>query len=112
MDMSFMCKFTVEAAGAGDALNWVSANNVNLKSGRITYTQWLNAKGTCEADITVTKLDDDEFFVVATDSAFTHVQQHFRRNAPATVRMVDCSSGVAQLNIQGPRSRELVAKIR
>jgi glycine cleavage system aminomethyltransferase T len=30
--------------------------------GRITYTQWLNEGGTLEADLTVTKLDDERFW--------------------------------------------------
>ena len=42
--------------------------------GVITYTQWLNDHGRLEADLTVTKLDDDRFWVVATDTAHRHVE--------------------------------------
>ena len=34
-------------------------------AGMITYTQWLNEGGTLEADLTVTKLDEETFWVVA-----------------------------------------------
>jgi hypothetical protein len=44
------------------------------RAGEITYTQWLNERGTLEADLTVTKLADDSFFVVATDTAHRHVE--------------------------------------
>lgn len=111
MDMSFMCKFSVEGPDSGKALNWISANNVDAAANRITYTQWLNEDGCLEADLTVAKLGEDKFFVVATDTALRHVQAHFRKHAPAHVRMHDISSGIAQLNIQGPRSRELLSKI-
>ena len=49
----------------------------------ITYTQWLNERGKLEADLTVTKLDDERFWVVASDTAHRHVEtwmrRHFRR---------------------------------
>jgi glycine cleavage system aminomethyltransferase T len=46
-------------------LNQLSANNVDGDRGTITYTQWLNEAGKLEADLTVTKLDDDRYWVVA-----------------------------------------------
>ena len=59
MDMSFMSKFLVQGRDAGRVLNHISANDVDGEAGRITYTQWLNDKGTLEADLTVTKLGDE-----------------------------------------------------
>ncbi|HYI01726.1 FAD-dependent oxidoreductase, partial [Hyalangium sp.] len=69
MDMSFMAKFLVQGRDAGRLLNHLSGNNVNGPSGVITYTQWLNEGGTIEADLTVTKLDDERYWVVASDTA-------------------------------------------
>ena len=74
MDMSFMSKFLVQGADAGRLLDRISANDVDGAAGRITYTQWLNEAGTLEADLTVTKLDDDDFLVVASDTAHRHVE--------------------------------------
>jgi hypothetical protein len=51
MDMSFMAKFIVEGRDAGRVLDRISANSVDGPSERITYTQWLNAGGTLEADL-------------------------------------------------------------
>ena len=61
MDMSFMSKFRVQGRDAGRLLDHLSANEVDGDSGAITYTQWLNEAGKLEADLTVTKLDDDDF---------------------------------------------------
>eukprot|EP00759_Apiculatamorpha_spiralis_P052987 PhF_6_TR6077/c0_g1_i1/m.8855/K19191/mabO; 4-methylaminobutanoate oxidase (formaldehyde-forming) len=110
MDMSFMCKYIVQGRDAGAVLNWISANNVNGEEGRITYTQWLSAEGTMEADLTVTKLSEDKFLVIATDTAQRHVESWFNRNKDpnALCTMTDVTSGYAQLNIQGPKSRELM----
>jgi 4-methylaminobutanoate oxidase (formaldehyde-forming) len=114
MDMSFMSKFVVQGRDAGRELNQLSANDVDGDSGRITYTQWLNEDGKLEADLTVTKLDDDRFWVVASDTAHRHVETRMRRRFDETgahAFVTDVTSGYAQINIQGPRSRELMSLV-
>ena len=112
MDMSFMSKFLVRGAGAGRMLDRVSANSVDGEAGRITYTQWLNSRGTIEADLTVTKLEDDRFMVVASDTAHGHVQAWMRRHTTTdSVAVTDATSALAQINVQGPRSRDVLQAI-
>ncbi|MEM9196033.1 MAG: glycine cleavage T C-terminal barrel domain-containing protein, partial [Myxococcota bacterium] len=109
MDMSFMAKFRVQGRDAGTFLNRLSTNQVNGRSERVTYTQWLNERGTLEADLTVTKLDEDEFLVVASDTAHRHVEAWMRRHLDdAHAFVTDVTSGYAQLNVQGPHSRALL----
>jgi glycine cleavage system aminomethyltransferase T len=113
MDMSFMAKFLVQGRDAGRLLDHLSGNSVDGPAGRITYTQWLNEGGTIEADLTVTKLDDEQYWVVASDTAHRHVltwmRRHFPRDAHAFV--TDVTSGYAQINVQGPRSREVLQAV-
>ena len=112
MDMSFMAKFIVEGRDAGRVLEHISANRVDGPAERITYTQWLNEGGTLEADLTVTKLADDRFWVVASDTAHRHVLTWVRRHiGDAHAFIADVTSGHAQINIQGPRSRELMQSV-
>ena len=113
MDMSFMAKFMVQGRDAGRALDYISANSVDGEAGRITYTQWLNAGGTLEADLTVTKLDDENFWVVASDTAQRHVLTWMRRNFPGEAHafVTDVTSGYAQINVQGPQSRALMQSL-
>jgi 4-methylaminobutanoate oxidase (formaldehyde-forming) len=110
MDMSFMAKFLVQGRDAGPILNYISAGNVDREPGMITYTQWLNPAGMLEADLTVTKLDDERYWVVASDTAHRHAETWMRRHIPADAHafVTDVTSGFAQINIQGPRSRELM----
>ena len=110
MDMSFMSKFMVQGHDAGRALNHISANDVDRESGRITYTQWLNEQGRLEADLTVTKLTDERFLVVVTDTMHRHAETWMRRHTPddAHAAVTDVTSGYCQINVQGPRSRELL----
>jgi len=112
MDMSFMSKFLVQGRDAGRVLEWISANRVDGEAGQITYTQWLNAAGKLEADLTVTKLDDERYLVVASDTAHRHVEAHMRRHVgDAHAFVTDVTSAYAQLNVQGPRARELLQQV-
>ena len=109
MDMSFMAKFVVQGRDAGQVLNYLAANNVDGPAGRITYTQLLNEGGTIEADLTITKLGDERFWVVASDTAHRHAEALIRRGiGERHAFVVDVTSGYAQLNVQGPRARELM----
>ena len=113
MDMSFMGKFLVQGRDAGEFLDYLSANSVNGAKQRITYTQWLNEEGKLEADLTVIKVDDEKFMVVASDTAHRHVETWMRRHIrdDQHVFVTDVTSGYGQLNIQGPKSRELLQSL-
>jgi heterotetrameric sarcosine oxidase gamma subunit len=115
MDMSFMAKFLVQGRDAGRILNFISANNVDGPTGMITYTQWLDGAGKLQADLTVTKLGDEKFWVVASDTAHRHVEtwmkRHIEADESAHAFVTDVTSGYAQINVQGPRSRELMQSI-
>lgn len=116
MDMSFMAKLRVRGADAGAVLDRVSAGAVNGSPETITYTQWLDEDGRIEADLTVTKLSDDDFLVVASDTAHGHalawLGRHLDAHEPgADVDVEDVTADSAQLNLQGPRSREVLAAL-
>ncbi len=114
MDMSFMAKFRVTGTDAGAVLDRVSAGPVNSSVETITYTQWLHDDGRIEADLTVTKLAEDDFLVVASDTAHGHALAWLGRevgSSSSDVRVEDVTADFAQLNVQGPRSRELLASL-
>ena len=113
MDMSFMSKFMVQGRDAGKALNYISANNVDGQNNQITYTQWLNKEGTLDADLTVTKLEDEKYLVVVTDTMHRHAETWMKRNISDNDHafVTDVTSAYGQLNIQGPKSRELLQSL-
>ncbi|HYN29661.1 MAG TPA: FAD-dependent oxidoreductase [Dermatophilaceae bacterium] len=112
IDMSFMAKLLVQGPDAGTFLDRVSAGDVDGPAGVITYTQWLRDDGCVEADVTVAKLAADSFLVVASDTAHGHVLAHLRRHVgDARCAVTDVTGGWAQLNVQGPRSRELLQEV-
>ncbi len=112
MDMSFMSKFKVEGRDAGRILNQLSANDVDKELNRITYTQWLNERGTLEADLTVTKLGERDYWVVASDTARRHVHARLKRALDEGHGFcADVTGAWAQLNVQGPRARDVMQAV-
>lgn len=114
-DMSFMSKFMVQGRDAGKCINRLCTADVDGPVDTITYTQFLNDDGKMEADVTVCKLATDKFLVIATDTMHRHVETWLSRNLDPTgtlhVFSQDVTGGYAQLNIQGPLSRELLQSI-
>jgi len=113
MDLSLMSKFLVQGRDAERILNRISTNNVSVPIGKITYTQWLNERGTIEADLTVTRLAEDTYMVICSDLAHRHVETWLRRHIPpeAHAAVTDVTSGYAMINLQGPKSRELLSRV-
>jgi 4-methylaminobutanoate oxidase (formaldehyde-forming) len=113
MDMSFMGKFLVQGPDAGRCLNRISGNQVDGAAGVITYTQWMNEQGTLEADLTVTKLHEERYLVVVTDTMVRHAETWMRRHIPEAARaaVTDVTSAYGQLNVQGPNSRALLQRL-
>jgi glycine cleavage system aminomethyltransferase T/glycine/D-amino acid oxidase-like deaminating enzyme len=113
MDYSVMCKFLVQGQDAERVLNRICANNVAVPVGRCVYTQWLNERGTIEADLTVTRLAEDSFLVVSADGTYRSVKTWLKRHIPedAYVFITDVTSAFCILNVQGPRSRELLSQV-
>ena len=114
MDMSFMAKIAVNGPDAGALLGHVSAGAVDGDAGVITYTQWLNERGLIEADLTVTKLGASRFLVVVSDTAHLHALDWLRKAAQrldADVTITDVTRDLAQLNLQGPLSRDVLSSL-
>jgi len=113
MDMSFMGRLLVQGRDAGRCLNRICTSNVDGPIGVITYTQWLNERGTLEADVTVTRLAADRFLIVVTDTMLRHAETWLRRQIPEDAHAVvtDVTGAYGQLNLQGPRARELLQSL-
>ncbi|HSF99332.1 MAG TPA: FAD-dependent oxidoreductase [Ornithinibacter sp.] len=110
MDMSFMAKFAVRGPDAGAVLDRLSAGAVNQRDGVITYTQWLGEDGGIRADLTVTRLAPDDFLVVVSDTAHGSALGQLRRAVgDAHAIVVDATTDLGLLTVQGPSSRATLA---
>jgi 4-methylaminobutanoate oxidase (formaldehyde-forming) len=110
-DQTSFAKFMLQGRDAKDVLNQVCANDVDVPIGKLVYTQWLNERGGIEADLTITRVAEESFFVVTAAATeyrdFHWLESHIPEDAHAILTNV--TSGYAVLSIMGPRSRELMS---
>ena len=82
MDMSFMSKFLVQGRDAGRLLDQVSANDVDGEPESSRTPSGSTTPARSRPTSPSTKLADDRFMVVASDTAHGHVQAWLRRHGP------------------------------
>ncbi len=111
IDQSSFAKFTLKGPDAARALNWIAAGNVDKPVGSLTYTQMLNDRGGIEADLTVARLAEDEFYLVTGTGFATHDYHWISRNLTGNCQLVDVTSGHAVLSLMGPESRDILARV-
>jgi heterotetrameric sarcosine oxidase gamma subunit len=113
MDVTSMSKFLVQGRDSERVLNYVCANDVAVPVGKVVYTQWLNERGGMEADLTVTRLAEDKYFIVSAGDFYTHDLLWLKKHIPYDAHAVitDVTSGYTLMNIQGPKSRQLMRRI-
>ncbi len=113
MDLSLMAKFLVQGQSAGIVLDRLSTAAVAREVGRVVYTQWLDKAGGIAADLTVTRLHEECFLVVASDVIHRRVEAMIRRQVREGefLTVTDITSGVTLLSLQGPASRALLTAV-
>lgn len=111
IDQSSFAKFKLKGPDAARALNWIAAGNVDKPVGSLTYTQMLNDRGGIEADLTVARLAEDEFYLVTGTGFATHDFHWISRNLTGDCQLVDVTSGSAVLSLMGPEARDILARV-
>ena len=112
-EQSSFAKILVQGRDAERALNRVATADCRVPTGRVLYAQFLNERGGIEADVTITRLASDRFMVVTAAFTSTHVIAWLRDHIAADCHCVvtEVSDAWCVLNVQGPRSRELLSGI-
>ena len=112
-DQSSFGKYLVEGPDAEAVLNQICANDVSVPVGKLVYTQWLNERGTIEADLTVTREAHDRYLVVTAAATQVRDFSWLKDHIPADARCiaVDITSSMGVLNVQGPNSRDLLQSL-
>jgi len=112
-DQSSFAKFVVSGPDALAALSWICSNDIDKPVGRITYTQMLNQSGGIEADVTVTRVNDDEFYIVTGTGFATHDFSWIERNIPEGLHtsLTKVTDAYTTLALMGPDSRDLLVRL-
>ena len=113
-DLTSFGKIEVNGLGALPLLQRVADSDVDKPVGTATYTQFLNSRGGVEADLTISHLSEDRFWVI-TGSAFigndlAWLRMHQQpEGGPVSIR--DISMDYACLALWGPKARAVLQKL-
>ncbi len=112
-DQSSFAKYLVQGPDAETVLDRISANEMQVPVGKVVYTQWLNERGGIEADLTITRLADEQYLVVTSAACQTRDLAWLKKSISPSERayVTDVTSGYAVLGIMGPRARELLSSM-
>lgn len=113
IDQSSFAKFDITGRGALALLQRVAGGDMDTAIGKITYTQLLNERGGIEADVTVTRLAAEHFYLVTGSGFGRHDVAFLLQHAPTdgSVVIADVTSHYGVLNVCGPKSRDVVAAL-
>ncbi|TIP36306.1 MAG: FAD-dependent oxidoreductase, partial [Mesorhizobium sp.] len=112
-DQSSFAKYELIGTDALKALDWICANDVSKPVGRLTYTQLLNTRGGIEADLTVSRLGEERFYIVTGTGFRTHdlswISDHI--GSGLDVRLTDVTEEYGTLSLMGPRARDVLSAV-
>ena len=109
-DLSSMANYIVQGRDAEAVLQNLCANDIAGPVGTVVYTPMCNERGGFESDLTVTKIAEDQFFIVSavgtTIRDFDYIKRRIPKDAICTI--TDVTHGYAMLAVMGPKSRDLL----
>ena len=113
-DLSSFGKIELQGPGALALLQRVADSDMDRPAGSTIYTQFLNSNGGVEADVTITRLAENNFRVV-TGSGFISndlgwLRMQVRPGEPA-VEIRDITMDWACLALWGPQARQVLQKV-
>jgi 4-methylaminobutanoate oxidase (formaldehyde-forming) len=112
-DQTSFSKYLVAGPDVVADLQWLCTADVDVAPGHVVYTGMLNARGTYESDVTVTRLSATSYLVVSSAATTERDQDHVRRHLPAgsATTIVDVTSSYAVFGVMGPASRRLLSRL-
>ena len=111
-DMTSFGKLRVEGRDAMVFMNYIGGGDYDVPVGKIVYTQFLNSKAGIEADVTVTRIEENCYLVVTPAATRLADQTWMRRNqGDFNVVITDVTAGEGVLAVMGPNARKLLQAV-
>jgi 4-methylaminobutanoate oxidase (formaldehyde-forming) len=112
-DMTSFGKIRIEGRDALAFLQRVCANQMDVKPGRIAYTQMLNIRGGIESDLTITRLSETAFFAVVPGATLQRDLAWLRKQQRSEefVVVTDITAAESVLVLMGPKAREVIQRV-
>jgi heterotetrameric sarcosine oxidase gamma subunit len=111
-DMTSFNKMELVGSDAGEFLQHLCTNDMDLDVGQIRYTLLCNEAGGVRADITVTRVGEERYLLLTTgrEVGSNHLAW-VRAQAPESVVVNDVTSSLAAMVCTGPDARKVLSKV-
>ena len=112
-DLSALAKFDLYGTQAGAFLNRITANGAPQRVGGMLLTHLLSQDGKIEAEMTVTRLSDTHFYLVASSAAEVKNFDLLTKGLASfdKVQIANLTETWGALLLSGPRSRDVLAAL-
>ncbi|WP_299545960.1 FAD-dependent oxidoreductase [uncultured Tateyamaria sp.] len=112
IDISNFAKYVCKGPGAEDWLNAVFANRMPRAVGRSCLTPLIGKRGGIAGDFTVTRLAEDEFWIIGSGMAERYHQRLFKAvPLPMGTNFESRTETMCGFNVAGPDSRTLLQRM-
>ena len=113
LDMSAFAKARIEGPGAEAFLEYLTANKLPRKKGRITLAHALAPRGGVHSEFTIMRESDDSFYIVSAGAAQRLDHDWIKKHMPTdrSVTFTDLTNSMGVLVLAGPKSRELLQRL-
>jgi dimethylglycine dehydrogenase len=112
IDISNFAKYRVKGPDAESWLNAVFANRMPKTVGRSCLTPLIGVRGGIAGDATVTRLAEDEFWVISSGMAERYHKRFFDAvPVPEGTTFESLTEAVCGFNVAGPKSRDMLQRL-
>ncbi|MEH6631001.1 MAG: FAD-dependent oxidoreductase [Halopseudomonas aestusnigri] len=123
VDQTSFTKFEISGPKACEFLQYMAVANVDKPVGGAAYSQFCNAKGGIEADVTIIRRAEDCFWLITgsalgvrdrawLDAGLLLFSEHHQGSiGTQDVVLRDITSSLGVLNLQGPNARKILEKV-
>ena len=113
LDMSAFAKARIEGPGAEAFLEYLTANKLPQKKGRVTLAHALAPRGGVHSEFTIMREKDDSFYLVSAGAAQRLDHDWIKKHMPTdrSVTFTDLTNSMGVLVLAGPKSRELLSRL-
>ncbi|MDQ2092732.1 FAD-dependent oxidoreductase [Rhodobacteraceae bacterium 10Alg 79] len=112
IDISNFAKYRVSGPGAEDWLNALFANRMPRKVGRSCLTPLIGVRGGIAGDFTVTRLAEEEFWVIGSGMAERYHRRFFNAvPLPEGTQFDSLTEAVCGFNVAGPNARAMLQSL-
>jgi len=111
-DVSHMGEIMVSGQDALKNINYLFTNDfTSMTDGRVRYSPMCNEKGGVVDDLLIYRMAQDKYLVVVNASNREKDFEFMKSHAFGEVILEDISDSLAQIALQGPKSKEILSKL-